>query len=181
MDEISINTDRLLLRRWKHTDLPPWAALNQDLMVMEFMGRVLSESDSYTFIKRAERSWDELGYGPFAVEVADSHEFIGYIGLAQCNFESHFTPAIEIGWRLAYKFWNLGYATEGAAAVMDWAFNTAALDEVVSFTSTLNSRSRRVMEKIGMERDAFSDFEHPNVALNSPLRPHLLYRRQRPL
>ena len=179
MATILIETERLLLRRWKESDLSPWTALNQDPAVMEFMGRMLSVDDSHAFIQRAERSWEELGYGPFAVERVDAHEFIGYIGLAQCQFESHFTPAIEIGWRLAHKFWNRGYATEGASAVLDWAFNTAALDEVVSFTSLLNSRSRRVMERIGMKRDASGDFEHPNVALGSPLRLHVLYRKRK--
>lgn len=181
MSEIFIETERLLLRRWEESDLLSWAALNQDPVVMEFMGRVLSEADSYAFIKRAKRSWEELGYGPFAVENADTNEFIGYIGLAQCQFESRFTPAVEIGWRLAHKYWNQGYATEGASAVLDWAFNTVALDEVVSFTSPLNSRSRPVMERIGMKRDASGDFEHPNVALGSPLRLHMLYRKRKPI
>lgn len=176
-----IKTERLLLRRWKDSDFPSWAALNQDPTVMEFMGRMLSEADSNAFIQRAQRSWEVLGYGPLAAEIANTHEFIGYIGLAQCQFESHFTPAVEIGWRLAHKFWSRGYATEGASAVLDWAFNTAGLDEVVSFTSTLNSRSRHVMERIGMKRDVSGDFEHPNVSPDSPLRLHMLYRKRTPL
>lgn len=180
MTDISIQTERLLLRQWKESDLLPWAALNQDPIVMEFMGRLISPEECNAFIARAESSWNKLGYGPFAVEIADTHEFIGYIGLTQCNFESHFTPSVEIGWRLAHKYWNLGYATEGASAVMEWAFDVIGLEEVVSFTSATNIRSRHVMEKIGMERNPVDDFEHPNVAEGSPLKRHILYRKQKP-
>lgn len=177
MSEFSIRTERLLMRRWKYSDLPALAALNQDPAVMEFIGPILSEAESQTMIERAEKSWDDRGYGRFAVEVADTRELIGFIGLAQCKFESHFTPAVEIGWRLAHRFWNLGYATEGARAAMNWTVNTLAIDEVVSFTSASNLRSRRVMEKIGMDRNVVDDFHHPNLASNDPLRPNVLYRK----
>lgn len=179
MREISIRTERLLLRRWKDSDLPALVSLNQDPIVMEFIGPVLSESESRSMIQRAEKSWNELGYGRFAVEVTDTSELIGFVGLAQCKFQSHFTPAVEIGWRLAHKFWNMGYATEGAIAVMSWAFDKRGLHEIVSFTSATNSRSRRVMEKIGMERDIADDFLHPKMAPGDPLRANVLYRKTR--
>lgn len=179
MTEPSIKTERLLLRRWRDDDLPEMTAMNQDPIVMATIGPPMSQADSQAMIDRAETSWRERGYGQFAVELADSHEFIGFIGLAQCRFESHFTPAIEIGWRLKRQYWNLGYATEGALAVLDWAFNSLGLEEVVSFTSHGNIRSRRVMEKLGMVHDAADNFDHPNVALDSPLRPHVLYRKQK--
>lgn len=178
MDEISLRTERLILRRWSDIDLPALAAMNRDPRVMEFIGPVLSDAESRAMITRTEKSWDELGYGRFAVEIADTRELIGFIGLAQCKFESHFTPAIEIGWRLAHKFWNLGYASEGAAAVMNWALESHRLSEIVSFTSISNLRSRRVMEKIGMHRDIHDDFLHPRKAPGDPLQANVLYRKE---
>lgn len=146
MNEISIKTERLLMRRWSDADLPALAALNQDPTVMEFIGPVLGEAESRAMIQRTEKSWDEFGYGRFAVEIINTSELIGFIGLAQCKFDSHFTPDVEIGWRLAHKHWGLGYATEGTITVMSWALDHHGLSEVVSFTSASNLRSRRVME-----------------------------------
>ena len=179
MNEISIKTQRLLLRQWDDLDLPSLTTMNQDPKVMEFIGPVIGETESRAMIERARRSWQEHGYGRFAVENFDTGELIGFVGLAQCKFESHFTPAVEIGWRQAHRFWGLGYATEGAEAVMAWAFDNCELKEVVSFTSAANQRSRRVMEKIGMIRDIDGDFLHPNKGANDPLRVNVLYRRQR--
>jgi RimJ/RimL family protein N-acetyltransferase len=179
MSEISIETDRLLLRRWKDVDLSGLASMNQDPIVMKFIGPVLTKTESESMISRADRSWSELGYGRFAVELIDTGELIGFVGLAQCKFDSHFTLAVEVGWRLARRFWNLGYATEGARAVMGWAFESLEIDEVVSFTSASNLRSRRVMEKIGMQRNVLDDFLHPNLNANDPLRPCVLYRKKR--
>ena len=168
------------MRRWRDSDVPALASLNRDPIVMEFIGPVLSTAESQAMIARAEKSWDSLGYGRFAVEVIKTHDLIGFIGLAQCKFESHFTPAIEVGWRLAHRFWNLGYATEGATAVMSWAFDTLELGEVVSFTSASNFRSRRVMEKLSMEQNVLDDFDHPNMVPGNPLRMNVLYRKQKP-
>ncbi len=178
MDAISIKTQRLLLRQWNASDLSSLTSMNQDPKVMEFIGPVIGEVESQIMLARARRSWQENGYGRFAVEISGTSELIGFIGLAQCKFESHFTPAVEIGWRLDHKFWGLGYATEGAAAVMSWAFDRGELNEVVSFTSALNLRSRRVMEKIGMNRDCTDDFLHPNLASDDPLGLCVLYRKQ---
>ena len=180
MDEISIKTQQLLLRQWGDSDLPSLAEMNQDPKVMEFIGRVISEAESRAMIERARRSWQEHVYGRFAVEIFQTSELIGFIGLAQCKFESHFTPAVEIGWRLAHKHWGSGYATEGATAVMNWALDKGELNEVVSFSSPLNTGSRRVMEKIGMNRNKIDDFLHPNLTPGDPLRPCVLYRKQLP-
>ena len=101
---------------------------------------------------------------------------IGFLGLIPPSFEAHFTPAIEIGWRLASLHWNKGYATEGARAVLDYAFKQLKLDEIVSFTVPHNLASRRVMEKIGMHHNPNDDFDHPKLDQNSPLKRHVLYR-----
>jgi len=120
------------------------------------------------------------GYGLWAVERKDTAGFIGYVGLWPATFPAHFTPAVEVGWRLAADQWGHGYATEAARAALAHGFDSLGLEEIVSFTSSVNVRSWRVMERLGMRRDANGDFEHPNVPEGHPLRPHILYRIKRP-
>jgi RimJ/RimL family protein N-acetyltransferase len=102
------------------------------------------------------------------------------VGLAVPSFEASFTPCVEIGWRLARSCWNLGYATEGARAVVAFAFETLRLAELVSFTVPANAPPRRVMEKLGMTRDPAEDFDHPSLPPEHPLRRHVLYRLRAP-
>ncbi len=180
MNEISIKTQRLLLRPWNEADLPSLTSMNQDPKVMEFIGPMLGEVESRAMIERARRSWNENGYGRFAIEISETSELIGFVGLAQCKFESHFTPAVEVGWRLAHEYWGFGYAAEAATAVLDWGLDSLELDELVSFCSGSNARSRRLMETLGMTRDSGGDFLHPNKALNDPLRINVLYRKKAP-
>lgn len=174
--EVEIRTDRLLLRQWRDEDLPQLSVMNRDPRVMEFVGPTLSEDQSKAMIERSRQSWGERGYGRFAVEVPGVADVIGFIGLAVTRFESHFTPCVEIGWRLSSQFWGYGYATEGAGAVMDHAIKVLGLTEIVSFTAATNLRSRRVMAKIGLRRDPLDDFEHPNFSPGNPLRACVLYR-----
>ncbi len=173
-----IVTERLLLREWRDTDLAAFAAMNADPVVMEYFAETYAEERTRKFVERIRERWRELGYGQWAVELKDSGRFIGFIGLSPATFPAHFTPAIEVGWRLAADQWGHGYATEGARAALDYGFGTLGLDEIVSFTSALNHRSIRVMERLGMRRDAGGDFEHPNVP-EGPLRAHVLYRVSR--
>jgi ribosomal-protein-alanine N-acetyltransferase len=108
--------------------------------------------------------------------VRGTGEFVGFTGLAVTEFEAHFTPAVEVGWRLARSAWGNGYATEAARAALSFGFEEAGLNEVVSFTAPANRRSRAVMERIGMSRDPRDDFDHPGLPGGHPLRPHVLYR-----
>lgn len=174
---MQIETKRLLLRQWRNEDLGQLAEMNHDPRVMEFIGLVLSEDQSKAMMERARKSWEERGYGRFAVEVLETGSVIGFIGLAATRINAHFTPTVEIGWRLSTQHWGRGYATEGADAVMDFSFNNLGLTEVVSFTSAKNLRSRRVMEKVGFQRNPVDDFEHPNLSPDDPLKPNVLYRR----
>ena len=177
METIEIETERLLLRQWRGEDLGQLADMNRDPKVMELIGPILSEDQSKAMMERARKSWHELGYGRFAVELLETGSVIGFIGLASARINAHFTPAVEIGWRLSTQYWGSGYATEGASAVTDYAFTNLGLTQIVSFTSTRNLRSRRVMEKIGFLRDPIDDFEHPNLSLDEQLRPCVLYRK----
>ncbi len=128
---------------------------------------------------RIRSHFEEEGFGLWAVEVSQGAEFIGFIGLAIPSWESHFTPCVEVGWRLAQAHWGQGYAPEGARASLRFGFEELGLDEIVSMTMPANHRSRRVMEKIGMHRDESEDFDHPMIAAGDPLRRHVLYRLRR--
>ena len=136
-----LGTDRLLMRRWTGTDREPFAALNADPQVMEHFPAPLSRAESDALIDRIEARFDESGFGLWALEVAATGEFIGFAGLSVARFQAHFTPAVEIGWRLARSAWGHGYATEAALRALGYAFDDAHIDEVVSFTSVLNVRS----------------------------------------
>ena len=171
-----LTTQRLRLRRWQTSDSTPFAEMNADPEVMEFFPATLNRAESDAFISRIEGHFDEHGYGLWAVEPLDDRAFVGFVGLARAVFDASFTPAVEIGWRLAKHHWGRGYAPEAAREVLADAFGRVGLDEVVSFTADINVRSRTVMEKIGMTHSEAEDFEHPSVAVGDSLRPHVLYR-----
>jgi RimJ/RimL family protein N-acetyltransferase len=171
-----MRTERLLLRRWRPEDRAPFAALNADPHVVEFLARASTRKESDAFAAGIEADFDRNGFGLWAVEILGGAPFAGFIGLATPRFDAHFTPCVEIGWRLAAEHWGRGYATEGARAALAFGFESVGLTEIVSFTTEANVRSRRVMEKIGMTRDPAEDFDHPRLPAGHPLRRHVLYR-----
>jgi RimJ/RimL family protein N-acetyltransferase len=175
-----LQTARLRLRRWRPTDAEPFAAMNADPRVMEYFPKLLTCEESDTLIARIEERFERSGFGLWAVEVIETSQFAGFIGLSVPHFEAHFTPCTEIGWRLAAKVWGRGLATEGARAVVDFGFESLGLDQIVSFTTVANIRSRRVMEKLGMTHDPADDFAHPLLPAGHPLERHVLYRINRP-
>jgi RimJ/RimL family protein N-acetyltransferase len=175
----TIRTPRLLLRPWRNEDLPAFAVMNADPRVMEFFPKPLDHTESDAAATRIRDHLDRRGFGLWAVEVPGLVDFIGFVGLSVPSFEAHFTPCVEIGWRLAGRHWGYGYATEAALAALDFGFRELALDEIVSFTAGVNLRSRRVMEKIGMTHSQADDFEHPALLNGHPLRRHVLYRVKR--
>jgi len=174
--ERTIRTSRLILRRWREEDLTPYAALNADSRVMHHFPAVLSRAESDAQAARIRKHWDDHGFGLWAVEVSGGAPFVGFIGLQRVPFDAAFTPAVEVGWRLAFEAWGHGYATEGARAALEHGFGMLGLREVVSMTVPSNERSWRVMEKLGMKRAHGEDFDHPRIAEGHPLRRHILYR-----
>jgi RimJ/RimL family protein N-acetyltransferase len=175
-----LQTDRLILRRWQPADRAPFAKLNANPSVNEFLPGPLTREQSDERAERMDASFDRNGFGLWAVEVRNVTPFIGFIGLAVPRFDAPFTPCVEIGWRLSADYWGRGYATEGARAALAFAFDVVGLREVVSFTVPANLRSRRVMEKIGMKRDPAEDFDHPWLPEGHRLQRHVLYRIVRP-
>jgi RimJ/RimL family protein N-acetyltransferase len=173
-------TDRLRLRAWLPTDRAPFAALNADPRVMEHFVTTLSRERSDALAIEFEEAFDWQGFGFWAVEVPGVTAFAGFIGFEVPAFQTHFTPCVEIGWRLSADYWNRGYATEGARAALRFGFDTLQLAEIVATTVPRNVRSRRVMEKLGMLRNPADDFDHPLVPDGHPLRRHVLYRLSNP-
>ncbi|HEY8481811.1 MAG TPA: GNAT family N-acetyltransferase [Spirillospora sp.] len=173
--EPELRTERLVMRRWKDGDREPFAAMNADPEVMEHFPAPLTRAESDALIARFEARFEEDGFGFWALETLGTGEFIGFTGLSVVRFTAPFTPAVEIGWRLARSAWGRGYATEAARRALRFAFD-AGVGEVVAFTAVANTRSRAVMERIGMTRDPADDFDHPLVADGHHLKRHVLYR-----
>ena len=174
-----ISTDRLVLRGWRNADRAPFAALNADPGVMRHFPAPLAAAESDRLVKSITDGWATSGLGLWAVARRTDDRFLGFTGLSRPSFEAHFTPAVEVGWRLAREAWGQGYATEAARAAVGFGFETLDLEEIVSFTVPANDRSRRVMERLGMTRDPDDDFDHPRLPEGNPLRRHVLYRLRR--
>lgn len=172
-----LQSKRLTLRQWEDRDLSPFAAMNNDAEVMRYFPATATREESEKLCQRLKQHISIHGWGWWAVEITATKEFIGTVGLMQTNFDSHFTPAIEIGWRLSKPHWGKGFAPEAAKRVLQFAFDELQLNHVVSFASTINVPSITVMEKLGMKRRG--TFSHPNVAVDSSLNEHVLYQVDR--
>lgn len=171
-----IETDRLILRAWEDKDCHNYYQINQDPKVIEFFLGPLTVQEVKDFMHAMNEQFEKCGFTLFAAEEKASGQLVGFVGLNCPKWESHFTPCVEIGWRLGSQYWNQGYATEGAKAVLAYGFDRCGLTEIVSFTVPSNTRSIRVMEKIGMQQDTNGDFSHPKLPPAHRLSKHILYR-----
>ena len=169
-------TQRLKLRRWRDQDLEPFAALNACSEVMKNFPKKLTTEESNNFVEHMRREFEDEKLGLWAVELLDSKHFIGFVGLHKPTFEAHFTPCVEVGWRLAQKFWGFGYATEAAKAAMSDGYDRLGLVEIISMTSIHNTDSIKVMERLGMRRNPADNFLHPRIAPGDRLSEHVLYK-----
>lgn len=152
--------------------------MNADVRVMEHYPAPLSRPQSDAFVATVDATWAQHGFGLWVIERRDDTAFLGYAGLWPVPESVPVRPRVEVGWRLAAEHWGRGYATEAARAALSFAFVDLGLDEVVSFTSTSNTRSIAVMQRLGMTRDPDGDFDHPALPGGHRLRPHLVYRRR---
>jgi RimJ/RimL family protein N-acetyltransferase len=175
-----MRTERLILRAWRDEDLPLWAAMNADARVMEHFPKLLDRAESDAMAGRVRESHALRGFGLMAVEVPGVTPFAGFVGLSVPRFEAHFTPCVEIGWRLGHAYWGQGYATEAARVTMADGFERLGLAEIVAMTAVGNTRSRHVMEKLGMTRSDADDFDHPMVPDGHRVKRHVLFRLKRP-
>ena len=172
-----ISTERLIMRGWQESDLAPWAAMNADPEVRQYVGPLLTFEQAAAWALNFQDDLDRYGFGFWALEVRASGEFIGFTGLGIVDGEMPVT-GIEIGWRLARPAWGRGYATEAALAAMDYGFGVMGRPEIVAVTMARNLRSQAVMRRIGMTRDPAEDFDDPDVD-EGPLRRHVVYRKRR--
>ncbi|MDQ6841866.1 MAG: GNAT family N-acetyltransferase [Actinomycetota bacterium] len=170
-----LRTPRLLLRHWRESDRQPFAALNADPEVMRYFPAPLPPDQSDAFVEMVLARIDRQGWGLWAVEVIDEARFIGLVGLNEAGFDAHFTPAVEVGWRLMRSSWGNGYATEAAGGAIEFGFDELRVEEIVSFTAAINEPSQQVMERLNMTRNPADDFDHPAVP-EGPLRRHVLFR-----
>lgn len=173
--EASLRGARLLLRRWRDTDLQPFAAMNADPVVMEYFPSTLAPVESVSLAARIDAGIAARGYGLWAVELPGEAPFIGFVGLEDVDPGLPFAPAVELGWRLAREHWGRGLARE-AAVLAARRGGDLGLSPLVSYTAAINLRSRRLMERLGMRRDPAEDFRHPALAAGSRLSHHVLYR-----
>ncbi|MGI9419591.1 MAG: GNAT family N-acetyltransferase [Geminicoccaceae bacterium] len=174
-----LKTERLLLRRLEADDADAFAAMNADPEVMRYFPAGLDRAETDALILRMDRHFERHGFGWWAVEARNSGTFTGFVGLSRPAFHAHFTPCVEVGWRLVRAAWGQGYATEAGRACLEFGFGRLGLREIVSMAVVGNHRSRRVMERLGMARRAEDDFGHPKLPFGHPLRPHVLYRLSR--
>jgi ribosomal-protein-alanine N-acetyltransferase len=172
-------TPRLRLRPWHDDDRPAFARMNADPRVMACFLSLLSREESDALLERIRERWRQDNLGWWAVEVPGDAPFIGFVGLLVPSFQAHFTPCVEIGWRLAAEHWGRGYATEAARAALAFGFEQRGLHEIVSFTVPANTRSIRVMERLGMQRNPADDFDRESIPEGHRLRRHVLYRLTR--
>ncbi len=175
MTTTELETQRLRLRQWKPSDLPDFAKLNGDPVVMEYFPSTLSEADGNAMAEKCRSLIFEHGWGLWAVEEKSSNQFIGFVGIHTPKDSLPCAPCVEIGWRLSKNFWHRGYASEAAQRALAFAFETLQLEEVVSFTTVSNQRSQNVMKRIGMT-NSHENFHHPDLPENHPLAEHVLYK-----
>lgn len=173
-----LETDRLILRQWKESDYLAFIKMGLDPEVMKYFPNLLTRDESLQFINKVKEIIDKNQWGFWAVELKQSGEFIGFIGLHNQPEQFKFSPCVEIGWRLAKEYWGKGYATEGAKATLEYAFNKLNLNKVVSFTADINIPSESVMKRIGMTK--VGEFNHPKLTSGHHLEKHVLYEMLNP-
>ena len=170
-----LTTPRLVLRPFEDADRQPFSDLNAHPLVVASLGVEATRAESDAMIDRYTAELARQGWSFWAVSERSSPGLIGMVGLHHVPPDLPCAPAVEVGWRLHPDHWGQGYATEAARASLDVGF-AAGVEEIVAFTTTTNTRSQAVMERIGMVRDPAGDFDHPSLPEGSPLRQHVLYR-----
>lgn len=174
-----IETERLILRRWRDADREPFAAMCADPEVMRHFPALLTRAESDAVVQRMVAHQAGHGFCFFALERKSDGAFLGFTGMMTLKPENPLHPGVEIGWRLAREAWGAGYASEAALAAIAHGFDSLGLKRIVSFTATENLRSQAVMQRIGMTRRADLDFDHPAVPEGHRLRPHVVYAIER--
>ena len=170
-----IETERLILRRWRDTDRDPYAAMMADPQVADTLGGVLDRAQVDSSIDRNEAAFDQHGVGRFAIERRADGLFLGHCGLMPIHKSLPPAPGLEIGWALAKDAWGDGYASEAARAAIADGFTRVKLAEIVAYTTAGNLRSQAVMARVGLARTPARDFDHPLFEAGHPLCRHMVF------
>lgn len=175
-----IETERLILRGYREEDREPFAALNGDPRVRQWLGGTSDRAASDAMLDRINLHIAEHGWGLWALERKADHRLIGFTGLAEVKAGAlPVGPAVEMGWRLSPDAWGGGFATEAAQAALAWGLAHIDTDEIIAFTAATNLKSQAVMTRIGMKADPSRDFDHPRLAPDDPLLRHVVYSARR--
>ncbi|MFD1551917.1 N-acetyltransferase [Putridiphycobacter roseus] len=173
MIDYIFKSERLGFRNWRKEDVAKMIALNNDPEVMRYFPAKITPEQTKVFIEKMKTEYDQNRYCYFAVDVLEYDSFIGFIGLLNQDYAASFTPCVDIGWRLDKKYWNFGYATEGAKACLRYAFETIKIKEIIATAPQINTESIRVMQKIGMKQSLV--FKHPKLKQFPKLENCVLY------
>jgi len=174
MNTYLFTSERLGFRNWQEKDKLPFSKMNKDKVVMEYFPTILTPKESNSLVDRLKAHFINNGFTFFAVDELSTGEFIGFIGFVNTIFKAHFTPCVEIGWRLQRKSWHKGFATEGAKRCLKYGFDKFGFQSIYSFTALKNKNSENVMQKIGMQKEG--TFEHPLLEDKHWLKTELLYK-----
>lgn len=174
MKNYIFTSERLGFRNWKESDIDVLYKLNSDATVMQYFPAMQTKQQCLDFIFRMQTQFLEKEFCYFAVEILETEELIGFIGLSEQTYEVDFNPSIDIGWRLLPSSWGKGYATEGAKRCLIYAFQDLNLKEIVSVAPEVNIPSITVMQKIGMEKE--KSFAHPLLQDYPKLQKCVLYK-----
>jgi RimJ/RimL family protein N-acetyltransferase len=175
-----IQTERLVLRRWREADREPYVAMMLDPKVSAWLGGPFTEADAFSRIARSEAALEAHGYGRMAMERRSDGAFLGYCGLLPTTDDLPFSDAFEVGWSVAPAGWGQGYAPEAARAVFADGFTRLGLEKILAFTGEANFRSQAVARKLNMRRAPEQDFDHPGLAADHPLKRHIVFIATKP-
>ncbi|HSI26112.1 MAG TPA: GNAT family N-acetyltransferase [Aeromicrobium sp.] len=175
-----LTTTRLVLRQWRDDDIDALAAINGDPEVMRHFFAPLTREQTERTVADYQASFAAHGFGPWAVEVAETGELIGLAGLLPVRFEAHFTPAVHLIAKFAAHAWRRHFGTEAAQEAIRDGFQRVQLEEIVAFTPKRNEPSWQGMASLGMTHEEADDFTHPGLTDGDPLRDHVLYRLRTP-
>lgn len=181
MSDVAIETDRLILRRWREADREPFSAMNADPEVMRHYPAPLDRAESDAGFERIGARMAEHGFGLWALERKADRAFLGFTGFQHVPVSSPIEGEIEIGWRLPFAHWGQGYAREAALACLAWFSANRSERRIVAMTIPNNMRSWGLMERLGMRREPSLAFDHPAIAAGSRCCRHIVYVKDRPL
>jgi RimJ/RimL family protein N-acetyltransferase len=180
LDTVRVETPRLILRLPRLEDLDPWSALMADEEAARFIGGVMPRAMCWRGLMTMIGAWHAHGFAMFSVIEKASGRWIGRLG----PWMPEGWPGTEVGWAIARDCWNRGYATEGATASIDWAFDHLGWSNVIHTIAPENTSSQQVARKLGSRKlgpgQLPAPFQHDPVDVWGQTREEWRARASRP-